>query len=312
MQVAHTPYKALAPSYADKPVLLVGKSRVHRIAKSYGFTNTYDISDLHHQWPALFPDWKPAPKTQEFEGVPAEPKVLKDPLSLVLVMMDPLHYHRDMQILIDVIRSTGIPSEPLLTSTSSSTSSSTSPATPKQVVPVYFAGLDLEYVTEHPVPRFGSGIFHDLVSFFYSRVTGAHMEATLYGKPFPATYKYANATLAAKAAVTAGASSVHKVYMIGDNPKSDIRGANASGWHSILVRTGMFQGPLGANDVDDPAKDVVDGVVSGLLLCVLEWQVTVVVSLCASETPDPSPLSSTYLPSPTHALSRSLAPYLAS
>ena len=29
-------------------------------------------------------------------------------------------------------------------------------------------------------------------------------------------------------------------YMIGDNPKSDIAGANAKGWTSILVRTGVF------------------------------------------------------------------------
>ena len=33
---------------------------------------------------------------------------------------------------------------------------------------------------------------------------------------------------------------VSNFYMIGDNPSSDIRGANDSGWISILVRTGMF------------------------------------------------------------------------
>ncbi len=49
--------------------------------------------------------------------------------------------------------------------------------------------------------------------------------------------------------------------MIGDNPKSDIRGANEAGWHSILLRTGMFQGPPGSNDPEDPARDVVDTVV---------------------------------------------------
>ena len=26
--------------------------------------------------------------------------------------------------------------------------------------------------------------------------------------------------------------------MVGDNPKSDICGANSNGWHSILVRSG--------------------------------------------------------------------------
>ena len=40
---------------------------------------------------------------------------------------------------------------------------------------------------------------------------------------------------------------------IGDNPKSDIRGANGFGgiWKSVLVRSGIFQGK--ENDEEDPA-----------------------------------------------------------
>jgi len=34
--------------------------------------------------------------------------------------------------------------------------------------------------------------------------------------------------------------------MIGDNPKSDIRGSNKAGWESILVKTGIFKN--GQND----------------------------------------------------------------
>ena len=44
--------------------------------------------------------------------------------------------------------------------------------------------------------------------------------------------------------------------MIGDNPAGDIRGANMAGWESILVWTGLFDGP--GNDLKDPAKYVVD------------------------------------------------------
>ena len=43
--------------------------------------------------------------------------------------------------------------------------------------------------------------------------------------------------------------------MIGDNPKSDIKGANENGWISILVRTGLFKGE---NDEKNPAKYVVN------------------------------------------------------
>lgn len=33
-----------------------------------GFTNTYDIGDLHHQFPGLFPDWAPVDKKSEGKG----------------------------------------------------------------------------------------------------------------------------------------------------------------------------------------------------------------------------------------------------
>lgn len=39
--------------------------------------------------------------------------------------------------------------------------------------------------------------------------------------------------------------------MIGDNPKSDIKGANDAGWISILVRSGVFHGL--ENDKENPA-----------------------------------------------------------
>lgn len=47
-------------------------------------------------------------------------------------------------------------------------------------------------------------------------------------------------------------------YMIGDNPTVDIQGANNSGFISILVRTGVFDGK--DNHEKYPAKYVVDNV----------------------------------------------------
>ena len=44
--------------------------------------------------------------------------------------------------------------------------------------------------------------------------------------------------------------------MIGDNPKSDIKGGNDAGWITILVKTGIFQGKY--NDKEHPAKYVVN------------------------------------------------------
>jgi ribonucleotide monophosphatase NagD (HAD superfamily) len=46
--------------------------------------------------------------------------------------------------------------------------------------------------------------------------------------------------------------------MIGDNPPVDIKGANDSGFVSVLVRTGVFN--EGENDLENPAKYVVNDV----------------------------------------------------
>lgn len=50
------------------------------------------------------------------------------------------------------------------------------------------------------------------------------------------------------------------LYMIGDNPETDIAGAIGAGrpWYSILVRSGSFRG--GGNHDKYPADKVVDNV----------------------------------------------------
>lgn len=59
-------------------------------------------------------------------------------------------------------------------------------------------------------------------------------------------------------------------YFIGDNPASDIQGANnAPGWTSILVRTGVWND--GENDKENPGKYVVNNFKEAIqLICKLE------------------------------------------
>jgi ribonucleotide monophosphatase NagD (HAD superfamily) len=101
---------------------------------------------------------------------------------------------------------------------------------------------------------------------------------TFYGKPLRDTYRHLANLLAQRwntqqksfiphSSSSSSASSpstlsssflpppLTQIYAIGDNPLSDIRGANSVGWFSILVRTGIFQN--GENDPTDPAQLVV-------------------------------------------------------
>lgn len=95
------------------------------------------------------------------------------------------------------------------------------------------------------------------------------------GKPTKPTYDYANLLLQARAKKYG--VGIGKVYMVGDNPASDIAGtslvflrsrltdatgANAYGWDSILVRTGVFQGP---DNCSPPATVVKDHVLDAVM-----------------------------------------------
>jgi ribonucleotide monophosphatase NagD (HAD superfamily) len=78
-----------------------------------------------------------------------------------------------------------------------------------------------------------------------------NIEYIQYGKPNEPTYDYCEKLLYEQA--LAQNVEISKFYMIGDNPDSDIDGANRRGskWVSILVRTGVFQG--GENSDKHPA-----------------------------------------------------------
>lgn len=54
-----------------------------------------------------------------------------------------------------------------------------------------------------------------------------------------------------------------KVYMVGDNPTTDIAGANRHGWESILVTTGVFKGAI--DDLPSEQKPTV--VCANVLVC---------------------------------------------
>ena len=78
-----------------------------------------------------------------------------------------------------------------------------------------------------------------LLEFVFKETTGRKLQSTSFGKPFEATYKWAEQLMNAQARKL-GHNGVSRIYAIGDNPKSDIAGASMAAWTSILVRTGIF------------------------------------------------------------------------
>ncbi|KAL9579612.1 MAG: hypothetical protein Q9212_005016, partial [Teloschistes hypoglaucus] len=154
----------------------------------------------------------------------------------VFVFADPRDWALDTQILIDVLRSdNGI----LGTTAKKST---------QKQIPLHFSNPDILYAATHHLPRMGQGAF--LASFLgaWNAVTDTttSLEYKTIGKPSQTTFEFAEHRLRQHLPKTGREAELKKVYMIGDNPASDIQGGNTyvspfgTACETILVRSGVY------------------------------------------------------------------------
>ncbi|TMW55736.1 hypothetical protein Poli38472_010618 [Pythium oligandrum] len=229
--MSHTPMKTLAEKHRDDLVLAVGKDcdDLNAVMSSYGFKNFVTVGELHNHFPTMYPDIK-------LETIPHGGRFEREAFGAVFVLIDPIYWGRELQIVMDVLCA----QEGRLGSNA-----------PHQNVPLYSACSDFQYVGEFHLPRYGAGAFRAVMEDLYFRTTGHHLTQTLFGKPEPTSFKYAESLIDGQHA------NVDRIYMIGDNPLTDIKGANSIGgrWKSILTLTGMHVGPH--NHEEHPAYQVV-------------------------------------------------------
>ncbi|KAF2712290.1 HAD-superfamily hydrolase [Pleomassaria siparia CBS 279.74] len=237
---SHTPMRALAEYY--KTVLIVGGEgyKCREVAQEYGFENIVVPNDIV----AWDPTIAPYRVFSDEDRATSNPRDFsKINIDAIMVFSDSRDYATDMQIIMDLLLSENgrlhtVAKDPV-----------------SQRIPIYFSQGDMLCPTEHPIPRMSQGTFRIGLEAMYKALTGVELERVVYGKPELATYKYADEVIASwneqihnEGILPAKANT----YMVGDNPASDIIGANEYGWNSCLVRTGVFQG--GDNDENNPAS----------------------------------------------------------
>lgn len=236
---SHTPMRALSEYYHT--VLVVGGEgyKCREVAEQYGFRDIVVPNDIV----AWDPTIAPYRTFTDEERASSRPRDFsKCNIEAIMVFSDSRDYATDMQIIIDLLRS-------------EHGRLGTQAADPvSQRIPIYFSQGDMLCPTEHPLPRMSQGAFRIGLEAMYRALTGVDLERVVYGKPELATYKYADEVIAAWMDLLHGEERVpDNIYMVGDNPASDIVGGNMYGWNTCLVRTGIFQGP-GDNDEENPAN----------------------------------------------------------
>lgn len=264
---------------SDATVLVTGSdaAKARQIAKGYGFKSVVTPGDILKAHPEIFP-FDPLHEfydKQEILPLPrpihdsSKPHVkLKDCLKIdaILVFNDPRDWAVDIQLIVDLLLShrgylgtyspmNGDPSFP----TPNKWQSDGQPA-------LLFSNADLLWSTGYHLGRFGQGAFHLALTHAFRAVTGlsgkhAHQMPKFFrfGKPQRTAYLYAQMALSKYQRKLMSESRgntgepplplIKKVYMIGDNPASDIEGANTMKktnsnifpqWESCLVRTGVW------------------------------------------------------------------------
>ncbi|ETV95276.1 TIGR01456 family HAD hydrolase, variant [Aphanomyces invadans] len=239
MILSHTPMRDLAKKFGDSKVLVLGAYEVMDVAQHYGFKKVVSVQDLARHSPAQYPFLKWDPTPSPFPD---------DPIEAIVVLHDPIHWAQDLQIAVDVL----VGGDPL---------GSGRPDGGKQT-PLFVSNDDFTFSGAYPVPRFAQGAFTRCLQLLYEQHTGKPLEVQRFGKPHAVTYRFAEDVMQAQAA-----GPVERYYGIGDNPYSDIQGANNAGdhWTSVLVRTGIFTDTNHAEHPADVVLDAVDDAVQWIL-----------------------------------------------
>ena len=227
------PFRRLAREYVNTTVVIVATTteRACILGKGYG-------------WSTIFPFKNTLPVNHSFGLVQIiqQQQTALPPIAAIVFFDTPNDWERSLQLLIDITRSpTGVPG-------------SDGP----QSISIHVANPDFSYATLAPFPRLKLGAFILCFKACFERSTGRALDfVTEYGKPHAPIYVDALASLQAQSALLQ--VELQEIYVIGDNPVSDIAGARAQGFKSILVRTGIFgRNTKEENDTAFPADKVCD------------------------------------------------------
>ncbi|QYT04491.1 hypothetical protein H0G86_011395 [Trichoderma simmonsii] len=309
--LSHTPMRGWDESVKKQGTVLITGSHpeiARRVANEYGFARAVTPADIIEANDKVYPfdnlreslhrESRPLPdgKTVSNTIDPYSKDVPANQLKIdqILVWNDPRDWSLDIQVIHDLL----ISHRGYLGTISDKNGNAQLPNNGWQQdgqPQLWISNLDLLWKTEYPVNRFGTGAFVEALKGVWAASTGgAELQFSALGKPSRHTYEYAHDRLLHHAPEEPHGKGEEKkplrrVYMIGDNPESDIRGANefapADGteWVSILVKTGVWKETAAEREPRYKPTVIVDDVVEAIAWAMRNEGVEVTREWLASE-----------------------------
>ncbi|XP_042887100.1 haloacid dehalogenase-like hydrolase domain-containing 5 [Penaeus japonicus] len=204
--MAHSPLK-MFDQYFNKHVLISGQGPVQEIANNLGFCNTTTVDELRTAYPQL--DCVDH-RRRSLKAVSPSPITKIDALML---FGEPVRWETSLQLLIDILMTDGDVTR--------------MPTAPYPHLPILACNMDLQWMAEAHMPRFGHGAFLLCLEALYKKLTGNDLIYTaLVGKPSEITYYHAETMVQEHARSIGISNPITKLYAIGDNIHTDIFGMN--------------------------------------------------------------------------------------
>lgn len=282
---SHTPMKAFAHNNQFERVLVVGGDRdnARKCASEYGFKDVIMPIDIVNADPSVSAHHRITPEEFKYALSPEKLNIEK-PVNAILVFNDARDMGTDTQIILDLLNSEdGI----IGTKRSNGTQDKQKPS-----IPIIFSNNDFLWANDYKLPRFGQGALRIMIEALYKEVNGLKgnekLQSDILGKPFTVQYDFAHNVLIdwnnkleenktdekhqvlPKLNVKPTNSPFKKIYMVGDNPASDILGANINGWESLLLRTGVYKDEDWDTIVAKPSSGVHDDVLESIRFALRE------------------------------------------
>ncbi|KAA0188035.1 Cat eye syndrome critical region protein 5 [Fasciolopsis buskii] len=215
--------------FHKKRVLFIGQDNTLDVAHSLGFVNAVTIDDVKAAYPLLdmvdhenrkslvsctllFKNFRHAFLSTELSA-PYPTHILWHIL-VIIMLGEPRRWETHLQLLIDLLMTNGKPDH-------------TPNTMPEEHIPIVACNMDLVYMDQAVLPRFGHGAFLTCLQALYRQFTGHKLRYTsLLGKPSEITFRYAEHMLTVMSRRMGYTRSIERMYFFGDNPDVDILGAN--------------------------------------------------------------------------------------
>lgn len=195
--LSHSPLSMLT-KYHHQRILISGQGEVDKIAMNLGFRNIITMEELVRNFPSL--DYINKDKREPING-PVDKNFER--INGIMLLNEPTNWETSLQLIIDLLMTNGMPSRLLDT-------------LPEPHIFVIACNMDLLWMSQAPLPRYGHGAFLFCLENLFKKISGKKLiYSAMVGKPSLLTYCYANVLIEEHARKIGINHKINTIYAIG-------------------------------------------------------------------------------------------------